>query len=545
MTTNGGDIKFSFTGDSSDLNASLDKASKHLVDFGSQGTKTAGKLSKDLSKASVDSRRRVHELSETAGDADSVMMGLAGAIDLVSPAMGGMVRVSGDLLAATESVFRAIKFSNPVFLALAVAAGVLGTAYAFLAGDDEAAEEAAKKHREEREKLQKLFQTHAQAVMDLTGKNALLRGETSKYAQALHEAEFGVTTVSARLAEQLSLQDDSEESLRVLTQSQVKSGDSLIMSILKTKYAHLTNADAVAAERKVLDELRVSTKALGEKQAAEVALRIENVKLTEADRIAKEGLAKSTRGVTTATEEYIDIFSDDDPFGGDGMDIDFLIRRDQLFFDARMEREEKIQAAIMKRAELEEEAAARAAAAAQASQEKQLTMAGQFAGSYFGIISNMNDRLTADDEESAMRSFRINQAAALVQIAVNTALAVSKASAQTGVLAVASIPGIVALGAAQAAVVASQAPPTFHTGGMIAPDERTITAQTGEGVLSRSGVAAAGGAEGVHALNSGKGGQTIIVQQVWKHKIFDEFITENLRRTGSPLASAIRKGALV
>ena len=68
----------------------------------------------------------------------------------------------------------------------------------------------------------------------------------------------------------------------------------------------------------------------------------------------------------------------------------------------------------------------------------------------------------------------------------------------------------------------------FHDGGPIyahaglAPDEVPIIAQTGEGVLSRKGMSAAGGSNGLRALNSGRsgGGQTInyapvMVIQAW------------------------------
>ena len=63
----------------------------------------------------------------------------------------------------------------------------------------------------------------------------------------------------------------------------------------------------------------------------------------------------------------------------------------------------------------------------------------------------------------------------------------------------------------------------FHNGGPIyahgglAPDEVPIIAQTGEGVLSRRGMAAAGGSSGLRKLNSGNsggGGQTVVINQV-------------------------------
>jgi len=59
---------------------------------------------------------------------------------------------------------------------------------------------------------------------------------------------------------------------------------------------------------------------------------------------------------------------------------------------------------------------------------------------------------------------------ALGQIAINTAVAISKALAQTGVLGAFVIPGIIALGAIQAATVLAQPIPKFAKGGTMAKD---------------------------------------------------------------------------
>jgi hypothetical protein len=50
--------------------------------------------------------------------------------------------------------------------------------------------------------------------------------------------------------------------------------------------------------------------------------------------------------------------------------------------------------------------------------------------------------------------------------------------------------------------------PEAHRGLYLKPDERLIKAQTGEGILSRAGVRAAGGESGVSALNKGGGAVT-------------------------------------
>ena len=75
---------------------------------------------------------------------------------------------------------------------------------------------------------------------------------------------------------------------------------------------------------------------------------------------------------------------------------------------------------------------------------------------------------------------------------------------------------------------------------MIAPDERSVTAQTGEAILSRAGVAAIGGAPAVNSANRGGGTSApVVIVNQYRHRVFDSFIHDNLRRAGSPLALAI------
>lgn len=75
------------------------------------------------------------------------------------------------------------------------------------------------------------------------------------------------------------------------------------------------------------------------------------------------------------------------------------------------------------------------------------------------------------EREAILRGFRAEQTAALGQAAINTAVAVTQALAQLGPIAGAiATAGIVATGAAQAAAIAAQKPPTFHRGGVVHAD---------------------------------------------------------------------------
>ncbi len=98
-----------------------------------------------------------------------------------------------------------------------------------------------------------------------------------------------------------------------------------------------------------------------------------------------------------------------------------------------------------------------------------------------------NELASSEEKEAARRQFeekerRIrNESAkqerdnALIKIAVDTAVAVVKALSQTGILAPFVIPGIIAIGLAQAAIVAAQPLPEFKEGTKSAPKGWALT----------------------------------------------------------------------
>ena len=118
--------------------------------------------------------------------------------------------------------------------------------------------------------------------------------------------------------------------------------------------------------------------------------------------------------------------------------------------------------------------------------------------------------------------FRANQAAAIADIAMKTAVAIAGAPAQYGAFAPAAIATITANAGVQTALVMAQNPP-LHMGGYIstAPDEKQRTVLSGEAVLDRKTVQELGGESGVNNLLNGKSQPQIIVMNPYKH--FDRY----------------------
>lgn len=116
------------------------------------------------------------------------------------------------------------------------------------------------------------------------------------------------------------------------------------------------------------------------------------------------------------------------------------------------------------------------------------------------------EQTAKSNAEVSRRWFAFYQAASIGQALINGALAVTKSFADLGPVAgaIAAI-GVGATTGVQIAKIASEEPPSFHTGGVVgwAPDEVPVRARRGEGFLTQRGVEAAGGAAGVAAMNRG------------------------------------------
>ena len=149
--------------------------------------------------------------------------------------------------------------------------------------------------------------------------------------------------------------------------------------------------------------------------------------------------------------------------------------------------------------------------------------------------------IEAEKNAAIIKAFNIQQAARSAEAVMNTAAAVMLAATFVPPpLNAPLISSMVALGASQVALIASQEPPTMHTGGMIGPDEAMIKARRGEGVLTQQGVAAIGGPAGLDAANRGQGSGGQVIQMVYKHKVLDEVVSDSIRR-GGPIQQAINK----
>ena len=160
------------------------------------------------------------------------------------------------------------------------------------------------------------------------------------------------------------------------------------------------------------------------------------------------------------------------------------------------------------------------------------------------VLANMQANAnseTLEGQRTIKQVFGARKALALAEVAIATIVAVQRAlaSAPPPFNAIPAAAMGVA-GAANFAAVAAQKPPSFAIGGLVPSDHQLIGAQAGEGILSTAAVRALG-EEQVGAMNRGtSGGAPVEVAMVYRHRVFDRFVQDNLRRSDSPLAGAIQ-----
>lgn len=173
--------------------------------------------------------------------------------------------------------------------------------------------------------------------------------------------------------------------------------------------------------------------------------------------------------------------------------------------------------------------------------------AGTAIGQFSAVLAKNAEDGTKAQKRAAIATFAIQQATAIATITVATAQAIVNALATPMVplnFIMAAATGVA--GAAQLATVMATPAPSFHIGGAIggsrmAPDEVSIRAKSGEGVLTSRGMASIGGAQGLSGLNRGaSGAPELIVIQKYQHRAFGAFTQDNVRMVNSPIRKAIK-----
>ena len=143
--------------------------------------------------------------------------------------------------------------------------------------------------------------------------------------------------------------------------------------------------------------------------------------------------------------------------------------------------------------------------------------------------------LTKQQAKAAKRAFALQQSLALSEVAISGAsayMALLASMAYLGPGAPVAAGAIVgAASALQIATILGQSPPEFSSGGLVAArmsaDHALIAAQPDEGIVSRRGIAALGGPDGLDQLNRGTPmGQTITANIMLDRQMLGRVVAE-------------------
>ena len=321
MAIDGGEVVFSFTGDTSDLAAALGKAQKGLdsATEAAQGTaNTIGKMlapaQEKATKITKKSRQGIKDFADTAGDADSSLMGVAGALDLINPAMGDMARVTGDGLAAIEGVSKAAFFTNPVFLGLAAAAGAVALAYTSFTAETEAAAAAQEVAKKRADDLKDSYNTLGDFLLETALDYAVYNGTLDDTEAAIRRAAIATkklytpvieshTKEVERLTGAIAEQIKKETKAKDLAEKQIDFYTRLGHS--KQEVADLTFTLTDAAEQETIARKELQSQFAAEHRALKVQEGdLERVTQIKSEMIeGEETRAAAIEASTTATEE--------------------------------------------------------------------------------------------------------------------------------------------------------------------------------------------------------------------------------------------------
>ena len=325
MATDGGDIRFTFSGDSSGLNSELKKIDKNLGEVSKATTGASnglekgltkgadaankaaskmavslGKAGKEMDEASVKAEKmgsKMDAVGDSAGGVSSSLSGVGGALSEVNPAMGEMTGAAGAASGALEGVMMAAKSHPAIFAAVTVATVAAGLAFNELTEELEAQEEAWEKADKAGNKHQKRVESWTDAI--------------DAAADAYRDFnETGLEKTNRELDEQrdrlVKLQQAYEDSLTTQAYADV-------ISMHAAENAREASEAKLSAQLANIDTIREEINATAEQEAKDKA-RDERQKKSDASwakgrKDAAEWRANEAKAAAAAQKDHEDYFA--------------------------------------------------------------------------------------------------------------------------------------------------------------------------------------------------------------------------------------------
>ena len=299
MAVDGGDIRFTFTGDSSGLNSELKKIDKNLGEVSKatagasngmekglvKGAKAAdkaadkmaasiGKAKAEMDQASVSAQKmgdKMEMAGDSAGSVDSSLTGVGAALGQVNPQMGELAGTAGDAAGAIDGMVLAAMAGPVAFTAIATTVVFAGAAFSQAARAAEDFEAAMEKESRQQDKNIKALKRH-EAVLE-------------EIDTAHHDATKGVDGFTRGLLDQLEELQAAEKLMERRIKTQINSGK--ISESQGKKEIESLRARTKAAEDQLVE--------MAKNERSIKAAREESMQATRDARRAEMALAEAAR----------------------------------------------------------------------------------------------------------------------------------------------------------------------------------------------------------------------------------------------------------
>lgn len=283
-----------------DANAAAKSLNKGLADLTEKGIKQASKGFENFSE-------KAQHFGDSAGDIDSILMGMTGVLEKIDPQLAIVATNSADMAAGIESVARAavmasnaIKAGNPMILALTAAVIAAGAAYTYVATEAEKAAEKQEQANKMAEETKKVMDTLGLALRDASVDWLLYTGDIDTTGAALMKV---ANVVEDRFAPAFKVHQDHIKSLKESVADTMEANQAAIDNYGES-LDKIVAGGTVASGMLKTQELAY-LKATGAIAQAEAAVRSE-INALDALKGVKEKHLKQQLEITRGTQEGTD-----------------------------------------------------------------------------------------------------------------------------------------------------------------------------------------------------------------------------------------------
>ena len=490
-SVDGGEILFEMRADGSQLQEEIKKTQDALNNLGAQSSDTEKSLG-GIAKASKKAQAEVKDIGDASKKTNIDLKSMSGegisavaaGLSTVNPKVGALVGLFGQLRV----------LSGPLAVALGAVSAVVAlyqTHQEDLDNQRRISEAVTDALAQSEQRLKAAYEENAVALGVMSDEEAKV---LAIRRQSFMENQPRIKALNEELALQRTRFEDAKTALEEFNAEQRDNA----------QLRDLLN-QALQTEGNALSQVEDRRDRLIENMKKAVKFRVQAVEVADAETRATEAQAAADKEAADAARERI-----------------AANREGLAAFKAELNAVASESGAVIDRTVADLDKAL--TEIEQATIRDQEAIGQGISDTLTGVSSlsmTLANQVSEDNKKAAMALFRTSQAAGLADVAINTAVAITKALAQLGPVAgpIAAI-GLTATGAAQAAMIAAQPPPA-HMGDPLAPDERQVSGRrvlATEAVLDSATTRRMGGEDGLRAMMRNQANtEPVQVNLTYKH----------------------------